>query len=256
MSTHRPARVALADDVRDRITEELIFSGEVPVGELLPPEARLAERYGVSRVTVRASVRSLQDAGLVKVRNGVGATVLPLSRTVTHGFDRLVSLETFGREAGKAVASAHVAWFAEPADPGTAARLNRSPGAPMIRAERVKTVDGVPAAWFVDTVPEDVLPAATLRAEFDGSVLDVLLDHAELGVAYEDADLVPVALEPQIAERLTVPVGTAALYVDAVTFSVDGEPLEWAQFWLLPEHFRFSVRRRPQPHRALKRDPR
>jgi DNA-binding GntR family transcriptional regulator len=240
------ARQPLVDEVRDRIADELIFSGEVPVGQRLPPEAALAARYGVSRVTVRASIRSLQDAGLVIVRNGVGATVLPLSRTVTHGFDRLVSLETFGREAGKSVASEQVEWFEGPADAVTAERLQLLPAVAVARASRVKTVDGTPAAWFVDTVPETVMTATELRSEFDGSVLDVLLARPELQVAYEDADLMPVQLEADVAQRLRVPSGSAALYVDALTYSTTGTVLEWAQFWLLPEHFRFSVRRRPQ----------
>lgn len=240
------ARQPLVDQVRDRIADELIFSGEVPVGRLLPPEAALAHRYGVSRVTVRSSIRSLQDAGLVIVRNGVGATVLPLSRTVTHGFDRLVSLETFGREAGKAVASEQVEWFEGPADPVAAERLELPPASAVTRASRVKTVDGTPAAWFVDTVPETVMPATELRSEFDGSVLDVLLARPELHVAYEDADLMPVQLEADVAQRLRVAPGSAALFVDALTYSTTGTVLEWAQFWLLPEHFRFSVRRRPQ----------
>ncbi|HWE12895.1 MAG TPA: GntR family transcriptional regulator [Solirubrobacteraceae bacterium] len=247
MTARNPARVLLADTIRDRIAEELVFSGQVPAGGLLPPEGRLAELYGVSRITVRASIRSLQDAGLVRVRNGIGATVLPLRRTVTHGFDRLVSLETFGREAGKTVATRDVAWYREPADAVTAERLACSVGAPIARVERVKTVDGAAAAWFVDTVPEAVLGADVLQAEFDGAVIDVLLDHSELDVAYEDADLIPVCLEADIATRLETTAGAPALYVDAVTFSLDGEPLEWARFWLLPDHFRFAVRRRPQP---------
>lgn len=232
--------------MRDRILEELILNGATPVGELLPPVSKLAERYGVSRITVRASLRSLQDAGLVVIRNGVGATVLPLPSAVTHGFDRLVSLETLGSEAGKVVASERVSWFEGPADPITAEKLGLAPGAPVSRAERVKTVDGRPGAWFVDTVPEQVLSAQLLRDGFDGSVLDTLIAHRQLDVAYEDADLVPVRLEPSIAGKLDVAVGTLALYVNAVTCSGAGERLEWAQSWLLPEHFSFSVRRRTQ----------
>ncbi len=246
VSTRGRPRAPLADDVRDRIADELILSGEVPVGDLLPPEGRLATRYGVSHVTVRASLRSLQEAGMVRIRNGVGATVLPISGTVTHGFDRLVSLETFGREAGHVIANAQVAWSEEPADPVTAQRLGRAVRTPMVRAERVKTVDGMAVAWFVDRVPGDVLDAATLRAEYRGSILDILLIHRELGVAYEDADLLPVALNREVADRLEVPVGTVALYVDALTFSFEGRALEWAQSWLLPGHFHLCVRRRPQ----------
>ena len=57
-------------------------------GELLPREADLCEHYDVSRVTVRAALRSLWDHGLISVRNGVGAVVLPNAKEVRHGLDR------------------------------------------------------------------------------------------------------------------------------------------------------------------------
>lgn len=237
-------RTSLIDEVRDLIADDLIFSTACRPGELLPSEKELSERYAVSRVTVRASVRSLQEAGLVNVRNGVGALVMPVGRTVTHGFDRLVSLETFAREAGKQVDSIDVEWDEEMADEQAAERLCVPVGHPLLTVRRVKTVDGTPVAWFVDSVPGGVLPFDALRDEFDGSVLDVLMAHDELGVAYEDADLEPVNLPSSVARRLGVRRNTGALFVDAVTWSIDGMALEWARFWLLPEHFRFSVRRR------------
>jgi len=248
----RPPRTPLVDEIRDLIANDLIFSGVVTAGDRLPSEKSLAERYGASRVTVRASVRSLQDAGLVNVRNGVGAVVMPLRRALTHGFDRLVSLETFGREAGKHVASREVRWEERPADAAVAERLGIAIGDPVLMVERLKTVDGTPVAWFVDTVAASAIPFHILRAEFQGAVLDVLLAHPGVDVAYEDADLEPVNLDADIARRLGVRLGTAALRVDAVTLSTDGVVLEWAQFWLLPEHFRFSVRRRPQVGRGTR----
>ena len=43
----------------------------------LPSEARLAAEYGVSRNTVRRAYKELVDAGLVVVKQGVGAFVAP-----------------------------------------------------------------------------------------------------------------------------------------------------------------------------------
>lgn len=250
MPAPRAPRKPLVDEIRDLIANDLIFSGTVAAGQRLPSEKDLADRYGASRVTVRASVRSLQDAGLVNVRNGVGAVVMPPRRTLTHGFDRLVSLETFGSEAGKHVGSTDERWEERAADEQAAQRLGVAVGDPVLSVERLKTVDGTPVGWFIDTVAASVVPFGLLRAEFEGSVLDVLLRHPELGVAYEDADFEPVNLCDDIARRLGVPRGTAALQVDAVTVSGRGVVLEWARFWLLSEHLRFSVRRRPQIGRA------
>jgi DNA-binding FadR family transcriptional regulator len=54
-----------------------IASGALPVGERLPSEVELAHRFGVSRGVARECLRSLEERGLVTVKHGSGATVLP-----------------------------------------------------------------------------------------------------------------------------------------------------------------------------------
>jgi len=54
-----------------------IVRGEHAPGELLPGEAALAEDFDVSRGVARECVRSLEERGLVTVKHGRGATVMP-----------------------------------------------------------------------------------------------------------------------------------------------------------------------------------
>lgn len=54
-----------------------IVSRAVGAGDRLPTEAELAHRFRVSRGVARESLRSLEERGLVTVKHGVGATVLP-----------------------------------------------------------------------------------------------------------------------------------------------------------------------------------
>lgn len=53
-----------------------IESGEFPAGTRLPAERELAERYGVSRPTVREAVIALEAMGRVSVKTGSGVYVL------------------------------------------------------------------------------------------------------------------------------------------------------------------------------------
>src|SRR3954465_7616219 len=60
--------------------EELIAriaAGAHPVGSMLPKEERLAEQLDVSRGVARECIRALEERGVVRVRHGRGATVLP-----------------------------------------------------------------------------------------------------------------------------------------------------------------------------------
>ncbi|MEI9889177.1 MAG: GntR family transcriptional regulator [Rhizomicrobium sp.] len=59
--------------------KQQIESGRVAVGSHLPSEGDLSRQYSVSRHTVRAALRQLQEDGLVAPRKGSGTTVIGLS---------------------------------------------------------------------------------------------------------------------------------------------------------------------------------
>lgn len=52
-----------------------IGQNKYSLGDLLPPEIELADRFGVSRNTMRAAMRVLVDMGLVSRRAGMGTVV-------------------------------------------------------------------------------------------------------------------------------------------------------------------------------------
>lgn len=69
---------------------QLIDDGEFPVGGRLPPERELAERFSVSRPTVREAIIALEVLDRVEVKTGSGVYVLPF---VANGgrFDPAIS---------------------------------------------------------------------------------------------------------------------------------------------------------------------
>lgn len=77
-----------------------IASGECPVGSLLPTEIEISRRFGVSRHTVRESLRILESAGLIQRRRRVGTIVTAQNEPTEFvqplpGFDEVLQ---YGRD--------------------------------------------------------------------------------------------------------------------------------------------------------------
>ncbi|MCK8436155.1 FadR family transcriptional regulator [Streptomyces sp. D2-8] len=68
---------------------QVVRLGLVPGGERLPAERELAERLGISRVTLREVLKVLQDQGLVESRRGRYGGTFVLPRADTVGEDEL-----------------------------------------------------------------------------------------------------------------------------------------------------------------------
>jgi DNA-binding FadR family transcriptional regulator len=71
----------------------LIDGGEFPVGGRLPPERELAERFQVSRPTIREAIIALEALGRVKVKTGSGIYVLEYQSVTGNGLDRVSPFE-------------------------------------------------------------------------------------------------------------------------------------------------------------------
>jgi DNA-binding FadR family transcriptional regulator len=73
-----------------------ILSGVMKAGQRLPPERRLAEEFGVNRLTLRAALAQLLAVGLVTVKQGSGYTVGDVARV--GGLDLLPEIIDMARE--------------------------------------------------------------------------------------------------------------------------------------------------------------
>lgn len=74
------SRRSLIDEVVDQLVAGIV-SGELPAGEPLPAERRLAEALGVSRPAVREALQRLAQSRLVDTRQGDGTMVTDYRRT-------------------------------------------------------------------------------------------------------------------------------------------------------------------------------
>lgn len=119
-----------------------LAQGRWPPGALMPSEADLVAKFGVSRMTVNRALRELQSEGLVKRTQGVGTFAAPLHRvsstlTIRDLHEEIVSR---GHEHRADVQLARE----EPAGEALAERLGLAPGAPVFHTLIVHHENDVP----------------------------------------------------------------------------------------------------------------
>jgi DNA-binding FadR family transcriptional regulator len=83
MTLTAPARSSTLSAQVARQLEQLITSGEWPVGKRIPAESELVAQLGLSRNTVREALRSLVHTGMLEARVGDGTYVSALSELQT-----------------------------------------------------------------------------------------------------------------------------------------------------------------------------
>lgn len=125
-----------------RSLKEGLAQGRWPAGALMPSEADLVARFGVSRMTVNRALRELQAEGLVERVQGVGTFAAQLHRVSSTLTIRDLHTEIAAR-GHTHHAEVHLAQQ-EAAAGQPAERLGLTEGAPVFHTLIVHHEDGVP----------------------------------------------------------------------------------------------------------------
>jgi GntR family transcriptional regulator len=210
-------------------------------GEQLPNEYVLADRFDVSRATVREAVRGLMDAGYLNREHGRGTFVTALPRR-QHSLDATVSYTDMIKASGMTPAVRVLAIEVRAAHPDESEKLGVVADTNLICIERVRTADGQPAIYSHDRIPSDLLPAS-VRQGLYGSLYG-LLRSVGFQVDHAVAALRPVLTDSRLAGILEVAVGSPLQYIVQVDYTAADQPVMLSEEWHVPDLFELKVNRR------------
>ena len=127
----------------------LIDAGDLSPETSLPSEARLAELYGVSRLTVRQALAELRRKGLVESRQGKGTFVS------SPGQGDVTCLSSFTETALRSgrVPTSQLISFGDVIDGQVARDLGLDGLQPLIRVVRLRSLDGIPVYLSFASIP-------------------------------------------------------------------------------------------------------
>jgi GntR family transcriptional regulator len=200
--------IRVRDYLRSLVTHELA------VGDAIPSERLLCERFAVSRMTVRQAVDALVVEGLLQREQGRGTFVAPVR------MDLEVRLSSFGEEMGRrgmepssrVLAAEEVA-----ASPDIADALDLLPGEQVFYLHRVRLADGEPMA-----IEQSWLPVRLAPGLFDdGAPASIYGELRRRGLEpdWGEDTVAATEVDTQDAELLGVRVGKAVLRLSRRTFA-------------------------------------
>ncbi|MGI8310742.1 GntR family transcriptional regulator [Saccharopolyspora hattusasensis] len=204
-----------------------IASGAWAVGDKLPAEPELIQRFDASRTTVRQALAELRDAGLVRMRHGVGVFVA--SPRVVKRLDSRERLSRARRECneGAFLAEAQVQGFT----PATSVRMWFEPAqdfaelfgmdetAEVYVRDRVMTADGQPVMLAISRYPREITRGTAVEEEDTGPG-GVFARLEDLGFPVTNHEEIVGAKMPDANEKQALGLGRGpVLTVQRLTYS-------------------------------------
>ena len=196
------------------------------------------DSLGVSRVTVRAALARLVLRGLLERRQGSGTFLVqpPGGARLQSGLERLETYTVHAERLGLKLDSEDLSI--------EAAVLEVPEGSPLVKVSRVLLVEGKPAAWMVDVVPEDVVGVEEVREGFrpDAMLLDLLVSEGvPVGFSQMFIEAVMIGPGDRIGARLGLNALSAALSLTQTMYLTDGRPVQWSRDTFLPGNLNLHV---------------
>lgn len=227
----------------ENVLREKITSGAFEAGERLPTESDLIEQYGVSRITVRQALQSLDNEGLIERQQGRGTFVANRKSRKKHftGTIHLTGSLDELIEMGMDTPVKVLEMNRVEADQHESESLEIKIGTPIYRLKRLRLNAGQPFGLIVNYLPEEIGSNLTMAELSSGALLHTMetklgfkLDNARQEIRAELAD-------PYVAQLLDVRVGTALLSIERTVYTDKAKPVEYVHTLYRSDLYGYSV---------------
>lgn len=223
-----------------------ISSGIYEPGDLIPSQFDLADRYQVSRVTVREAIGQLVGRGILQTQRGKGTYVADptgvhpdrnrnegLSYSLTKSAARY-SEEVFSRLVflGEVNADRHIS-----------KKLQIEQGEPVMKIVRVRYVSAKPIALETSYIPLKYVHQVDFEhADLErGSLYRLLAEQAGIRFKYADEAFTAILCPEQMTQYFGFD-GEPMISVRRVGYTADDTPVEYCENYQRTDIWQIKVR--------------
>jgi GntR family transcriptional regulator len=211
-----------------------IRRGLYQADDALPSERTLSEMMGISRVTARKAIDALASEGVIVRKHGSGNYIAPL---LEQPLSRLTSFTEELKARGFTPTSRWLTRVVARAQPDELLTFGLSPGAKVVRLERVRLASDVPMAFESSVLPQIFLPKPEVLQDSlyaclakGGYLPSRALQHIRASNA-----------SARHAQLLSIAEGLALMDVTRISYLDDGRVVEVTQTLCRNDYYDFVV---------------
>jgi GntR family transcriptional regulator len=221
-----------------------IVNKEFGPGNKIPSENELADRFNVSRLTVRQAISQLIQEGFLNSRRGEG-TFVTSNEDLINSF----SLETtgfmdelFSTQLSKVTTKwATLSKMVAPKPVKEKLQLEMG-DEEVVQIKRVRLLRGRPFTYTINYLPVEIGARVNEKDLYRRRLLEIL--ERDLKVEFTEAVQTIEAsfADQEVAEKLEVASGSPILFVEKIMYSKQHKPIELFQSSYRGDLFKFIVR--------------
>lgn len=223
--------IPLYKQIKNRILEDIKNQVYKP-DSMIPSQKEFAEKYGVSRVTVRQAITDLTRSGILYSHKGKGTFVRKFP-VHYRGFNRLHGFSEDVRKTGQRPAAKLLQLDVVEADKELSESLRVEIGHPLVYLKRLRMAQNLPLTVENVYLNKERVGAIDFRRELrdDVSLYKLLREQAGITLRHAEEMISAVLADEDEANLLGVTVQDPILFIRRVTYEEDG-PVEYCENYM------------------------
>lgn len=233
-----PIYYQLEEEIRSLIQTE-----KLKAGELLPSEREYAERYNISRMTVRQAINNLAAEGLLYRQKGRGTFIS--EKKFEQDLQGLTSFSEDMRQRGLTPSNKLISFQVMEATKRVAETLQLTPDAEVYEIVRIRYANEAPVAVETIYTPKQLVGEMSAQDVEDSfyNYMETKLNHK---IAYGDQTIESVLANEFEIENLNVHDGAPVLLMQRTSYLSDEQatPLEYVKSAYRADKYKFKLQMR------------
>jgi GntR family transcriptional regulator len=231
--------IPLYYQVKESLLSE-IRTKQLKVGELIPSESELQEKFNVSRITIRRAIQELVQEGYLYTQQGKGTFVR--QPEASRELNPIAGWTETMTALGMHPETKQIKYSEEPA-PSDVARLLNIPGGSMVYLmERLRYADNEPICIMINYLVPALVPGF-IETGLNGESLYAMLER-KYNIILSRAEEIVEAKAAKVSEAsmLNVMKGFPLLYATRVTYDAADRPVEAVKSILRADRYSYKIK--------------